>query len=101
MCIRDRSFITLSVMKDNSLFDLETAAKQTITLREGDTIGASDTTLVKVTPRGVILVSENGDIETLSIDYLPEKAFDIDDLTPDAGAAQAVSVALDPNAGNT
>ena len=90
-----------SVMKDNSLFDLETAAKQTITLREGDTIGASDTTLVKVTPRGVILVSENGDIETLPIDYLPEKAFDIDDLTPDAGAAQAVSVALDPNAGNT
>ena len=90
-----------SVMKDNSLFDLETAAKQTITLREGDTIGASDTTLVKVTPRGVILVSENGDIETLPIDYLPEKAFDIDDLTPEAGAAQAVSVALDPNAGNT
>ena len=90
-----------SVMKDNSLFDLETAAKQTITLREGDTIGASDTTLVKVTPRGVILVSENGDIETLPIDYLPEKAFDIDDLTPDAGAAQAGSVALDPNAGNT
>ena len=46
-------------------------------------------------------MSENGDIETLPIDYLPEKAFDIDDLTPDAGAAQAVSVALDPYAGNT
>ena len=76
-------------------------ASRAITLREGDTIGASDTTLVKVTPRGVILVSENGDIETLPIDYLPEKAFDIDDLTPDAGAAQAGSVALDPNAGNT
>ena len=89
-----------SVMKDSSLFDLETASKKTITLREGDTIGASDTTLVKVTPRGVILVSENGDIETLPIDYLPERAFDIDDLTPDSGAAQAVSVALDPNAGN-
>ena len=90
-----------SVMQDSTLFDLETAAKQTITLREGDMIGATDTTLVKVTPRGVILVSENGDIETLPLDYLPEKPFDANDLNPTDDGVQAGALALDPNAGNT
>ena len=89
-----------SVMKDPDLFDLETAAKTTITLREGDTIGASDATLVKVTSRGVIVVSENGDIEMLPIDYLPERAFNIDDIETDDGS-QAAALAPDPNAGNT
>ena len=89
-----------SVMKDADLFDLETAAKTTITLREGDTIGASDATLVKVTARGVIVVSENGDIETLPIDYLPERAFDIGDVDTDDGT-QSAGLIPDPNAGNT
>jgi len=89
-----------SVMKDAELFDLETAAKATITLREGDTIGASNATLVKVTARGVIVVSENGDIETLPIDYLPERAFDINDLDTDDGT-QSVGLLPDPNQGNT
>ena len=90
-----------SVLQDSTLFDLETASKQTITLREGDMIGASDTTLVKVTNRGVILVSENGDIETLPLDYLPEKAFDLNDLNPANGGVQAGAVIVDPNAGDT
>jgi len=88
------------VMKDADLFDLETAAKTTITLREGDAIGASDATLVKVTSRGVVVVSENGDIETLPIDYLPERAFDIDDVDTDDGT-QSAGLIPDPNAGNT
>ena len=46
-------------------------------MREGDELGASRATLVKVTPNGVIVVAENGDIATMSIDYLPERAFDI------------------------
>lgn len=90
-----------SVLRDSALFDLETASKQTITLREGDMIGASDTTLVKVTDRGVILVSENGDIETLPLDYLPEKAFDLNDLAPVGGGAQAGALIPNPNAGDS
>ena len=90
-----------NVLKDSTLFDLETASKQTITLREGDMIGASDTTLVKVTSRGVILVSENGDIETLPLDYLPEKAFDLNDLNPLSDDLQAGALSPDPNDGNT
>lgn len=89
-----------SVMKDAKLFDLQSAAKSTITLREGDTIGASGATLVKVTGRGVIVVSENGDIETLPIDYLPERAFDMDDITTEEGT-QSAGLVPDPNAGNS
>lgn len=78
-----------NIMKDDDLFDLEAASRKTITLREGDMIGATDATLVKVTPRGIIVVAENGDIETLPIDYLPEKAFDPSDLN--SGAVPAVA----------
>ena len=70
-----------SVIKDSTLFDLDTSARRTMTLREGDELGASRATLVKVTPNGVIVVAENGDIATMSIDYLPERAFDINDVS--------------------
>jgi len=69
-----------NIMKDGNLFDLQAAARQMITLREGEMIGATEATLVKVTPRGIIIVAENGDIESLPIDYVPEKAFDPADL---------------------
>ena len=69
-----------NVVQDENLFDLEAAARKTITLREGDMIGVSEATLVKVTPTGIIIVAETGDIETLPLDYLPEKAFELDDL---------------------
>ena len=82
-----------SVIKDSSLFDLDTSARRTMTLREGDELGASRATLVKVTPNGVIVVAENGDIATMSIDYLPERAFDINDVSTGVEAA-----ASDPSA---
>ena len=84
------------VMMDDSLFDLQAAARQTITLREGDGIGATDATLVKVTPRGIIVVAENGDIETLPIDYLPEKAFDTEDLVGSAPAQPQIVINTPP-----
>tara|TARA_B100000683_G_scaffold114943_1_gene113030 strand:- start:74 stop:1021 length:948 start_codon:yes stop_codon:yes gene_type:complete len=82
-----------SVIKDSTLFDLDTSARRTMTLREGDELGASRATLVKVTPNGVIVVAENGDIATMSIDYLPERAFDINDVSTGVEAA-----ASDPSA---
>ena len=82
-----------SVIKDSTLFDLDTSARRTMTLREGAELGASRATLVKVTPNGVIVVAENGDIATMSIDYLPERAFDINDVSTGVEAA-----ASDPSA---
>ena len=82
-----------SVIKDSTLFDLDTSARRTMTLREGDELGASRATLVKVTPNGVIVVAENVDIATMSIDYLPERAFDINDVSTGVEAT-----ASDPSA---
>lgn len=88
-----------NIMKDDNLFDLRAASRKTITLREGDMIGATDATLVKVTPRGIIVVAENGDIETLPIDYLPEKAFDPADVnivvTPPVASSPTVPSSAD------
>lgn len=75
------------IIKDPDLFDLDSSAQQLLTLREGDELGASRATLVKVTSRGVIVVAENGDITNLSIDYLPERAFSSSDLTIGSGMA--------------
>ena len=89
-----------NIMQDDSLFDLQAAARQTITLREGDMIGPTEATLVKVTPRGVIVVAENGDIETLPIDYLPEKTFDPADLNRAETPPVASSPAIPPSPEN-
>lgn len=83
-----------NIMRDDRLFDLEAASRQTIVLREGDMIGSTSATLVKVTPRGVIIVAENGDVETLPIDYLPEKAYDPDDVSAIAPPPVASSPAV-------
>lgn len=85
-----------SVIKDSDLFDLDTSARKTLTLREGDALGASRATLVKVTPRGVIVVAENGDIATMPIDYLPERAFDINDVNTPTATAPAASAGPAP-----
>ena len=81
-----------SVIKDSTLFDLDTSARQTMTLREGDELGASRAAR-QVTPNSGIVVAENGDIATMSIDYLPERAFDINDVSTGVEAA-----ASDPSA---
>ena len=91
--LRDSATAVPSVIKDSTLFDLDTSARRTMTLREGDELGASRATLVKVTPNGVIVVAENGDIATMSIDYLPDRAFDINDVSTGVEAA-----ASDPSA---
>ena len=87
-----------NIMRDNELFDLEAAARQTITLREGDRIGSTDATLVKVTGRGIIIVAENGDIETLPLDYLPERAFEPADLDRIPNPAIAGAPGIPPSA---
>jgi len=70
------------VVKDTSLFDLQTASSKLISLREGEPLGAGDVTVVKVTPRGVIVVAENGDITELPINYVAEQPFTLTAAAP-------------------
>jgi uncharacterized spore protein YtfJ len=64
------------VIKDDTLFDLEVAATKLMTLREGDMLGTGNVNVVKVTPRGIIVVAENGDVDVLPLDYVPERPYE-------------------------
>lgn len=64
------------VIKDDKLFDLETAATKLMTLREGDMLGSGNVNVVKVTPEGIIVVAENGDVDMLPLDYVPERPYE-------------------------
>ena len=95
--IRPSASAVRDVVKDSDLFDLVSASKKTLVLREGDKLGASGATLVKVTPRGVIVVAENGDVESMPIDFVPERAFSAQDLQTAPAAAPAAPPNLDPD----
>lgn len=73
--IRVAPYAVETVINDDKLFDLDQSARQLLTLREGDMLGNGDVNLTKVTPQGVMLVAENGDINLLPIDYVPERSF--------------------------
>lgn len=73
--IRVAPYAVETVINDNNLFDLNQSARQLLTLREGDMLGNGNVNLTKITPQGVMLVAENGDINLLPIDYVPERAF--------------------------
>ena len=84
--IRVAPYAVETVINDDNLFDLNQSARQLLTLREGDMLGNGNVNLTKITPRGVMLVAENGDINLLPIDYVPERPFTAKpastDLTP-------------------
>lgn len=63
------------IIKNDDLFDLEEAATRLMTLREGDMLGAGSVNVAKITPKGIIVVAENGDVDVLPLDYVPERAF--------------------------
>lgn len=73
--IRVAPYAVETVINDDNLFDLNQSARQLLTLREGDMLGNGNVNLTKITPQGVMLVAENGDINLLPIDYVPERPF--------------------------
>lgn len=73
--IRVAPYAVETVINDDTLFDLNQSARQLLTLREGDMLGNGNVNLTKITPQGVMLVAENGDINLLPIDYVPERPF--------------------------
>ncbi len=71
------------VIEDKTLFNLPKSARQMITLREGDMLGNGAVNLVKVTPRGILVVAENGEVDLLPLDYIPERPFSSEEETPE------------------
>ena len=73
--IRVAPYAVEAIINDDKLFDLEQSARQLLTLREGNMLGNGNVNLTKITPQGIMLVAENGDINLLPIDYVPERPF--------------------------
>ncbi len=65
------------VLDDNELFDLQKSSQQLIQVKEGDMIGNGVDQIVKITPSAVILVSDDGQIQQLPLDYISEQEFRI------------------------
>ena len=63
------------VLEDNTIFDLSGSSQDLIRVKEGDQLGNTSHQIVKIIPRGVVLVADDGTIETLPLDYLPEADF--------------------------
>ena len=72
-----------SVISDDSVFDLQGSANQLLHVKEGDRLGTTGHQIVKVVPSGVVLMSDDGSIATLPLDYLPEA-----DYQPQGAAGQ-------------
>lgn len=73
--IRVAPYAVENVINDGKIFDLDQSARQLLLLREGDMLGNGNVNLTKITPQGVVLVAENGDVNLLPLDYVPERKF--------------------------
>ena len=64
-----------NVIDDENVFDLDKSSKTIIQVKEGDMIGNGVDQIVKITPQAVIIVSDDGEISRLPLDYISEKEF--------------------------
>ena len=64
-----------SLVQDSSTFDLFDSSNQILMVKEGDMLGAGTHMVTKIISDGVMLVSEEGNLDILSLNYLPERAF--------------------------
>lgn len=62
------------LIQDQGTFDLEDTSNQTLLVKEGDMLGVGSHMVTKIVSDGVMLVSEEGNIDILSLNYLPESA---------------------------
>jgi len=73
--IRLSSETVANVLEDAAVFDLAAAADQMISIREGDFIGSEAALAVKITPSGIMLADQAGNIAKLPTAFIPEIAF--------------------------
>ena len=64
-----------NILDDGDVFDLEETAKKLIPVKEGDMLGNGVDQVVKITPSSVVLVSDDGQISQLPLDYISEQDF--------------------------
>lgn len=65
-----------NVLSDgNNVFNLQDTSRKLIPVKEGEMLGNGVDQIVKITPSGVLLVSDEGIITKLPLDYLPESPF--------------------------
>ena len=63
------------VLQDDNVFDLQNSSRQLFRVSEGEMLGTSGHQVVKIIPSDVILVSDDGTITALPLNYLPEPEF--------------------------
>ena len=63
------------LLDGNNVFNLQDTSKKLIQVKEGEMLGNGVDQIVKITPSGVVLVSDDGVITQLPLDYLPESPF--------------------------
>ena len=72
-----------TVIDDERLFDLQASSRKLLQVKEGDMLGTGVDQIVKIIPTAVILVSDEGEISQLPLDYIAEQSY-----RPDAPAPQ-------------
>lgn len=71
-----------NVIDDETLFDLQKSSRQILQVKEGDMLGAGVDQIVKIIPNAVILVSDEGLISRLPLDYIAEQTFTAEQPEP-------------------
>ena len=64
-----------TVIDDESLFDLQASSRKLLQVQEGEMLGTGVDQIVKITPTAVVLVSDEGDILQLPLDYISEQTY--------------------------
>ena len=64
-----------NVIDDESLFDLQASSNRLLQVQEGEMLGTGVDQIVKIIPTAVILVSDEGNISKLPLDYIPEQNY--------------------------
>lgn len=70
------------LVDDNNVFNLQDTSRKLIQVKEGEMLGNGVDQIVKITPSGVLLVSDEGVITQLPLDYLPESPFQQNQAAP-------------------
>ena len=64
-----------NVIDDERLFDLQQTSSKLLQVSEGDMLGNGVDQIVKIIPSAVILVSDDGQISELPLDYIAEQSY--------------------------
>lgn len=70
------------LVDENNVFNLQDTSRKLIQVKEGEMLGNGVDQIVKITPSGVLLVSDEGVITQLPLDYLPESPFQQNQAAP-------------------